>query len=78
MIVLKNIKKTSKTIEADYYCEGCGEKGYVKISLETEDYIEIRFAPGRENSSAPAHALYELLRLAKLDVMPEEKTVIWY
>lgn len=78
MIILRNINKTQTTIEADYYPEGGQAKGYVKVSLPDGEFLEVKPAPGHEHSSDPAHVMYDLLRLAKLDVMPEERTVIWY
>lgn len=78
MIVLKNIKKDEHSIEADYYPEGVGARGYVKISLPDGEYLEVIPSPEYPNSSDPAHARYELLRLAELETLPKEKTVLWY
>lgn len=31
MVILKNIKKTQNDISADYYIEGTGPKGFMKV-----------------------------------------------
>ena len=79
MIVLKNIKKNDHSIEADFYPEGVGSRGFVKISLPDGDFIEkIPSADYPGSGSAFSHAQDELLRIAKLDKIPKEKTVLWY
>ena len=78
MVVLRNIKRTDTTMEADFYPEGVGARGYVKISLPDGEYLKVIPSPEYPHSSDPAHARYELLRLAELETLPEEKTVFWY
>lgn len=78
MVILRNIKRTENTMEADFYPEGRGAKGFVKISLPVGEYLEVIPSPEYPHSSDPAHARYELLRLAELETLPEEKTVLWY
>jgi len=75
MVILKNIVKTVSSISADYYPEGKTPKGFMKLSLPDNEIIE---HVGNECSMAPAHVRLELLRLAKLDNPPIEKTVLWY
>lgn len=72
MVILKNIKKISNTISADYYPEGKEPKGFMKI--EDGKVTE------HENASsfAAPHVRNELKRLVKMDNPPVEKTVLWY
>lgn len=74
MVILKNIKKTSDTISADYYPEGRKPKGYMEINLKNGVVI------GHDNASsfAASHVRRELKRLAERDNPPTEKTVLWY
>ena len=74
MVILKNIKKTNDTISADYYPEGKEPKGFMKMKLKDEEIIE----HDNKSSFAAPHVRYELLRLAKMDNPPKEKTVLWY
>ena len=74
MVILKNIRKTNNTISAEYYPEGKEPKGFMKISLlskEIEEHTQSGFM-------APAHVFRELIRLAKADNIPKEKTLLWY
>ena len=72
MVILKNIKKTNNMISADYYPEGKGPKGFMRI--EDGKVTE------HENASsfAAPHVRNELRRLAKMENPPTEKTVVWY
>ncbi len=72
MVILKNIKKISNTISADYYPEGKEPKGFMKV--EDGKVTE------HENASsfAAPHVRNELKRLVKMDNPPVEKTVLWY
>lgn len=74
MVVLKKIKKTDDTISADYYPEGKTPKGFMRIKIDDGVVIE------HDNASmfAAPHVQRELLRLAKRDNLPTEKTVLWY
>lgn len=74
MVILRNIKKTSDTISADYYPEGREPKGHMEINLKNGAVI------GHDNASpfAAPHVRRELKRLAERDDLPTEKTVLWY
>lgn len=74
MVILKNIKKTKNDICADYYPNGKGPKGFMRIQLSNEKIVE------HENvsSCAAVHVRNELKRLAKNENPPKEKTVLWY
>ncbi len=74
MVVLKNIRKTSDSISADYYPEGKEPSGFMKMQILDGEVVE------HENTSsfAAPHVKYELERLAKLESPPTEKTVLWY
>lgn len=74
MVILKNIQKTKDSISADYYPEGKGPKGFMKIRLSDGEVME------HENvcSVSAPHVLYELRRLVERDSLPTEKTVLWY
>lgn len=74
MVILKKIRKTENDISADYYPEGKEEKGFMRIRLIDNEIIEHKIASA---FSAP-HVRSELIRLAKLDNPPGEKTVLWY
>ena len=73
MVILKNIRKTAKAISADYYIEGRGPKGFMKISILDGEILEHKSA-----GYGAVHVKYELRRLAKLENLPEEKMVFWY
>lgn len=75
MVILKNIIKTETEISADYFPEGKEPKGFMKMGLSDGKIIEHN---GMEHSMAPAHVRRELVRLAKMDSPPKEKTVLWY
>ena len=74
MVILKNIKKVSDNISADYYPEGKEPAGFMKIRIPDGEIVE------HENTStfAAPHVRRELKRIAKMDNPPKEKTVIWY
>ena len=40
MVILKNIKRTEDNISADYYPEGKGLKGFMKMRLSDQKIIE--------------------------------------
>lgn len=74
MVILKNIKKVSDSISANYYPEGKEPAGFMKIRIPDGEIVE------HENASmfAAPHVRRELKRIAKMDNPPKEKTVIWY
>ena len=74
MVILKNIKKVSDSISADYYPEGKEPAGFMKIRIPDGKIVE------HENASmfAAPHVRRELKRIVKMDNPPKEKTVIWY
>lgn len=74
MVILKNIKKTSSTISADYYPEGKEPKGFMEIKMSDATVIKHDNA----SSFAASHVRRELKRLSQRDVIPTEKTVLWY
>lgn len=78
MIVLKEIKMSQNRIEADYYPENENVCGHISIGLPKGDTIELIPARGYEHTTCASHAKMELLRLAKLERIPREKTVVWY
>lgn len=74
MVILKNIKKTSSDISAEYYPEGKEPRGYMKMQINSGEIIEHEMAC---MFSAP-HVRKELKRLAQMDKPPIEKIVLWY
>ena len=78
MITLKKIKREGNIISADYYIEDDSGRGYVEVDFTTEKIIFLQAPPGWENYSCASHAKRELLRIAKSDTIPEERTVLWY
>ena len=74
MVILKNIKKTSSTISADYYPEGKEPKGFMEIKMSDATVIKHDNA----SSFAASHVRRELKRLSQRDVIPTENTVLWY
>ena len=75
MVILKNIRKTEIDISADYFPEGKEPKRFMKMRLTDGEIIE---HDGSTYSMAPSHVRRELVRLAKMDTPPKEKTVLWY
>lgn len=79
MITLKNIKKTGKTIEADFYPESTKVPGRVVLDLETEELILKENPAGYRNSSSDTpHARQALIELAQKETLPEVYTIMWY
>ena len=74
MVVLKNIQKVGDSISADYYPEGEGLKGFMKIGVEDGTILEHH----NVSSFSAAHVLRELKRLGKLEHPTKEKIVLWY
>lgn len=77
MITLKRIKRENNIIEADYYPEDSKECGYFKLNTDNGNILEFKSAEGYGKVTA-SHAKRELLRIAKLESLPEEKTIMWY
>ena len=71
MIRLKNIQKNGDIIRCDYYVEDGVVPFPISVNYVTETIIE-----GTGNYTQ--HALYKLLRLAKLDNPPTEAYHLWY
>lgn len=73
MVILKNIKKTQNDISTDYYIEGTGPKGFMKVRISDGEIVE------HENGGyGSSHVMNELIRLGKMGNPPTEKTVLWY
>lgn len=75
MVILKNITKTETEISAEYFPEGKEPKGFLKMGLPDCEIIEHNEIA---HSMAPSHVRRELVRLAKMNNPPKEKTVLWY
>lgn len=78
MVVLRAIKRSQNKIEADYYPENREACGHIVIRLPDGERLENTPAPGYEHTTSASHAQTELLRLAKLEKLPQEKYVLWY
>lgn len=78
MITLKKIKREGNIISADYYIEDDPGRGYVEVDFATEEIVFLQAPPGWENYSCASHAFYELMRLSKVEKLPEKKVVLWY
>ena len=78
MLVLRNIKREGNIISADYYPEGEPEFGHIEIDSVSGEIVLLRRAKGYEYSTDGTHARKELMRLANLEELPEERTVLWY
>ena len=74
MVTLKNIKKVSDSISADYYPEGKEPAGFMEIRIPDGEIVEHQ----NVSSFAAAHVKRELKRLAKMKEPPKEKTILWY
>lgn len=74
MLQLINIKRDGMYISANYLPEGYQEPGFIKIDLNTSDIAEVKKAEG----FGLTHAIRSLLRLSKLDELPETYTESWY
>ena len=78
MLILKNIRMKDNIISADYYPEGEPEFGHIEIDVNSGEIVVLKKAPIYMHSPFATHAKYELMRLAKLEKLPEERTVLWY
>ena len=79
MVRLKNIKRTDKTIEADYYPETTDEKGFILMDCETQEIIDCQTTSyDCAFDTYLIHAQMELIRLATAEKVPTERTVLWY
>ena len=78
MVVLREIKKSNRIIEADFYPEGKDSVGHISVDFMARKTVSLNNAEGYEHSSSASHAKAELLRLAKLDSLPDVKRVYWY
>lgn len=74
MVVLRSIKREGNEISADYYPEGKDPKGHMRILLPDGSVIQHEPA----SMFAAPHVKLELLRMARLKSLPDEKTVMWY
>jgi len=78
MITLKNIKRENNIISADYYIEDEPGRGYIEVDFLTGKIVFLQAPPGYENFSCASHAKRELMRLSKVEKLPERKVVLWY
>ncbi len=78
MVVLRAIKRNQNKIEADYYPENRNAYGHISIDLSNGKRLEHIPAPDCFHEMYGSHAETELLRLAKLEKLPQEKFVLWY
>ena len=79
MIRLKSIKRTSKTIEAEFYPEDTTTPGRVALDFETGELILKENPVGyRDSISDTVHVRQALLELAQEEELPETYTVMWY
>lgn len=74
MLVLKNIVRKDNYIEAEYYPEAQDKKYKITVNLETSEVDD----HGSRASGYLSHAKNKLLRLSKLEKLPQEATEIWY
>ena len=77
MLQLKNIEISKDRAEADFYPENEQRSGHVVVDLEKEEIIELRNVSGFE-FMYPAHALRELIRMAREGDKRKTCTVMWY
>lgn len=75
MVTLRNIRRVGNEIETDYYPEGGKEKFHMKVNILNGKVIE---HDGKPYSMSPPHVKSALIKIAKLENIPEEKTLIWY
>ena len=54
------------------------EFGHIKIDFTSGEIVFLQKAPSYTYFGDARHAWYELMRLAKLEEPPKEKTVLWY
>ena len=80
MLQLVNIKKTDRYIQADYFPENRGLKGFARIDLVDGSETSIP-AKGYERTY-PRHALNGLEKILKDEkqgiAIPSEKLIMWY
>lgn len=79
MLRLKEIKRNNSIISAYYDPEDSGELGYVEVSVKTGE--EVKVEPSHFEGTIRTymrHAISALSQMAKMENLPEEKTVMWY
>ena len=77
MLRLKNIRINNAIAEADYYPETSDVSGHSVVNLSTGEVASLEPVEGYSDMH-PAHAMKELLRMAKNKDTETEKTVRWY
>lgn len=79
MVTVKNLKRTDKTIEADFYPENSSEAGHIVVDIASGEILSRVEARGYERRfSYTAHARQALLEFARSDELPEKHVVMWY
>lgn len=79
MLKLKNIRRTSEFIEADYFPESENERGYIKLDINSLTVIESKKTSFDDVvATYLTHARQALKILSKNATLPDEKTVMWY
>lgn len=78
MVKLKNIRRTERTIEADFYPEGDIEAGHMVVNLSTGEAIESVTPEAYRGFTYASHTKTALLELAQEEELPETYTVMWY
>lgn len=79
MLILKNIEKNNDIIRAEYDPEKSGCIGSIAIDINSRNVIESKITSYDENIPIYLnHAIAALEKMISLDVVPEEKVVMWY
>lgn len=79
MVTLKNLKKTTNTIEADFFPEDSKENGHLVVEVESGKVLSRIDPRGYEGRFSYAiHTKQALLELAQEEALPETYTVMWY
>lgn len=77
MLRLKNIRINDAIAEADYYPETSDVSGHIVVNLSTGEVDSLEPVEGYSDMH-PAHAMTELLRMARSKDSATERTVRWY
>ena len=78
MVKLKNIKRINNSISCDYRAEDDADFGYIKVDLNSREFIEHIPCKRISANTYAMHAKRKLIELANENPLPTDSIVMWY